>query len=273
MKTIVKDHDIEANAIIDPYLAWAQTQRWYGEECGRKLYERLRLCVATGDNNRRKIVEDVLLPEQQHRCCYCMRRIDDHTDSASVEHIVPESTDTNVKLRHYFSPRSAGLNAASVCLTPDYVRSGSVAPPYPHHVAYHNFAVACVECNSHRYHYEIEPIFLFEGIENEVTYDNHTGEMDWPNDPAYTNSMPELPTIEKVGLNRPLLKAIRAVWFYAKSRGIVPATANRNELVYKTVGESISAQPMMDENDFDAYLSLLKDEMWNLLLKYDYFGL
>ena len=73
-------------------------------------------------------------------------------------------------------------------------------------------------------------------------------------------------------MNRLLLKAIRAVWFYARSRGIAPATANRNESVYETVGESLSAQPLMDESDFDAYLSLLKDEMWNLLLKYDYFG-
>lgn len=272
MRTIVKNHDNEANAIIDPYLLWAQTQSWYGLQCGKQLYDKLRLRIATGENNRQRIVDEVLLPEQLHRCCYCLRRIDDHSDNASVEHIVPESTNSNRELTHYFSSRSAGLNSTNVCLTSDFISHGNVAPPYPHHVAYHNFAVACIDCNLHRGHSVIEPLFLFSGIENEVSFDSHTGEADWANDPVYSNPMPELPTIEKLGLNRPLLKAIRTVWFYAKSKKIPLATANRNNLIYEIIGESLAFQPIMADEDFNAYLSLTKDEMWNTLLKYDYFG-
>lgn len=272
METIVKNNDAAANALIDPYLVWAKLQWWFGVNCGRDLYEKLRLRDATGDNNRQRLIDEVLLPEQEYRCCYCMRWIDNRYDDASIEHIVPQSTVTNGELVHYFSARSGGLNAANVCLTPDYVTNGATVPPYPHHVAYHNFAIACKECNAYRWHSEIEPLFLFAGIKAEVNYNANTGEAEWVMDPAYANPVPELPTLEKVGVNRPLLKAIRAVWFYAKRNGLSPATSAREELIYGALGDSITAQSEMNDEEFDAYLSLNTDEVWNKLLKYDYFG-
>ncbi len=272
METIVKNNDVSANALIDPYLSWARGEWWYGPNCGGDLYNKLRLRDANGDNNRQRLIDEILLPEQGHRCCYCMRHIDDRIDDASIEHIVPQHTSTRKALNHYFSARSGGLNSANVCLTPDYVRRGTVGSPYPHHLAYHNFVVACRECNSSRGHYEIEPVFLYAGIHNEVVYNDWTGEAEWAFDPAYVNSDPELPTLEKVGLNRPLLKAIRSVWFYAKRNGQDPAVAGREELIYGAVGESLEADSRMRDDEFDAYLSLNTDEMWNKLLKYDYFG-
>lgn len=68
METIDKNHAAAANAIIDPYLTWAQTQRWYGVNIDN-LYEKLGLKLATGFNNRQRLVDRVLLPEQSNRCC------------------------------------------------------------------------------------------------------------------------------------------------------------------------------------------------------------
>lgn len=201
-----------------------------------------------------------------------MRHIDDRKDDASVEHIVPQHTTTNVAMGHYFTARSGSLNSGNVCLTPDYVRRGDVGAPYPHHVAYHNFTVACRDCNTCRGHYEIAPIFLYSGINGEVVYNDRTGEAEWPLDPAYVNTVPELPTLEKVGVNRPLLKAIRAVWFYAKRNGLHPTVVDREVLIYGAVGDSLDAEPEMRDDDFEAFLSLDNDEIWNKLLKYDYFG-
>ena len=272
METILKNNDAAANALIDPYLTWAKGQWWYGENCGSVLYNKLRFRDANGDNNRIRLIEEVLLPEQEHRCCYCMRHIADRMDDASIEHIVPQHTTTNAEMNHYFTARSGTLNSDNVCLTPDYVRRGNVGAPYPHHVAYHNFSVACRDCNSSRGNYVIEPIFLFAGIRGEVVYNDRTGEAEWALDPAYVNPVPELPTLEKVGVNRPLLKAIRAVWFYAKRNGLNPTTAGREDLIFGAVGDSLDAEPGMRDDDFDAYLSLNTDEMWDKLLKYDYFG-
>ena len=272
METIEKHHDVAANAIIDSYLLWAQGQRWYGTNCGKILYEELRNKSATGTNNRHRLIDEILLPEQNNRCCYCMRYIVDHMDSASIEHIIPQHTATPAQMNKYFSPRSGGLNIKNVCLTSDYVIRGSVKAPYPHHVAYHNFAVACKNCNSKRGHNEIDPFFLFAGISNEVIYDQQTGKVEWPLDSAYANPSPELPTLEKIDLNNPLLKAIRVVWFYAKKLGVDPDAINREELIYGAIGESLDAYPGMSDDEFNAYLNLTTDEMWKLLLKFDYFG-
>ena len=272
METIVKHNDAAANALIDPYLTWAQTQWWYGENCGAYMYNKLRLRDANGYNNRQRLIDEVLLPEQPHRCCYCMRHIVDRNDDASIEHIVPQHAATNAEMNHYFSAKSGGLNSKNVCLTPDYVRRGNVGAPYPHHVAYHNFSIACRECNSCREHYEIEPMFLFPGIHTEVIYNDRTGEADWVFDPAYAKSDPELPTLEKVGVNRPLLKAIRSVWFYAKRNNIQPTSTNREGLIYGAVGDCLDANPSMRDEDFEAYLSLNTDEVWSIFMKYDYFG-
>ncbi len=272
METIVKNHDAAANALINPYLTWAQRQWWYGVNCGARLYDKLRLRHATGDNNRQRLIEEVLLPEQSYRCCYCMRQIANRMDDASIEHIVPQHATTPAEINRYFSSKSGGLNRRNVCLTDDYVRRGTVGAPYPHHLAYHNFTVACRECNSSRGHDDIEPLFLFVGIHDEVTYNEFTGEAEWTFDPAYANPVPVLPTLEKVGLNRPILKAIRAVWFHAKRNGLNPSTERRDKLIYGAVGDSLNANPGMRDDDFEAYLSLTTDEIWNLLLKYAYFG-
>lgn len=272
METILKLSETAANAIIDPYLTWAQGQAWYGADCGKKLYDDLRKKVTTGVNNRQKLIDEVLLPEQDNRCCYCMRQIADHNDEASIEHIIPKQTISPNQMNRYFTLRSGGLNSRNVCLTSYYVNRGNVGAPYPHHVAYHNFAVACKQCNNGRGSAEIEPLFLYRGIKNEVTYDQQTGEAEWTHDPAYNYPLPELPTLEKVNLNRPILKAIRSVWFYSKRNGINPAIANRDDLVCGAIGESLCAQPAMNDEEFNAYLSLTTDGIWDIMLKYDYFG-
>jgi len=273
METIIKTRDTAANALIDPYLIWVQRQWWYGENCGTQLYNKLRLREVNGDNNRQRLIDEVLLPEQDYRCCYCMRHISNRMDDASIEHIIPQHTATQNEMNRYFSKRSGGLNSGNVCLTADYVRRGTVEAPYPHHVAYHNFSVACRECNSSREHSDIVPLFLFAGVHDEVVYNEYTGEVDWIYDPAYANPVPELPTLEKVGLNRPILKAIRAVWFHAKRNGLRLSVGRRENLIYGAVGDSLNANPKMRDDDFVAFLSLNTDEIWNTLLKYDYFGI
>ena len=271
METIVKNQDAAANAIIRPYLAWAQTQMWYGVIIDH-LYDKFGLKVATGFNNKQRLVDTVLLPEQENRCCYCMRRMIDHTDDASIEHIVPQSTTSRTDLSHYFTGRSGGLNSSNVCLSQDFIINGSIPPPYPHHVAYHNYVVACKRCNSARGHYPIEPIFLYADIHTEVVYDQYTGEAKWLLDPVYEDPVPGLPTLEAADVNRPLLKAIRVVWFYVKRNRLNPVVESRSDLIYGAVGESLAVNPAMSDDDFNAYLSLDKDQMWDLFMKYDYFG-
>ncbi len=287
MKFVDKNHEAEANAIITPYLHYALNQPWYGNDLkfGREsLYERMRGYPPNSPNEakcRSVLLDRVLLPEQNNRCCYCMRRIDDHSDDASIEHIIPKSVDTYRGMMHYFNQHLPNLNSRKICLTDTFVASRvaiDANSPFPHLVAYHNFAAACRKCNSSRGHEEIEVLFLHPNIHNEIEYNNHTGEAFWALDPVYSpTARPEdIPTLETLKLNRPLYKAIRATWFQAKREGINPTTLtteqDKSDLIYKSAGAAIDNDPKFDDKDFRGFMDLTKAANWSIFLKFDYFG-
>lgn len=272
MEFIDKTRDADANATIDPFLRQAVGQ----PTCNaNSIYDEWRRFNNGHDKNQ--IIDDVLLVEQTHRCCYCMKRIENHVDKdATIEHIIPQSVQTQKELDKYFKLRYNGLNEDNICLTEDYLNGRATKPSaYPHKLAYHNFAIACEKCNSLRGNQYVEPLFLKNNIAEEVRY-NDAGEMRWTNDPVYHDSNAfDLPVVEKIDLNRPLLKAIRALWFYAKKNNISLATLqsnNRSELIYKTFGAAFAANPDMNVKDISAYIDMQKNYYWNILLKYDYFS-
>lgn len=271
MKYIAKVNDINANQIIDSYLAFAEQQPWYSAS---ELYRGF-----WGSRGKHKLINSVLLPEQNNQCCYCQKHISGHTNS-TIEHIIRQNSDRSVMAR-YFKHKFLGLNSNNICYTEDYVGGTSAFGQYPHKVAYHNFAIACSMCNSARGHHEIDPPFLFPDIEQKVVYDSSTGEMMWLLDPEVIKIVPtERPTVEKVNLNSSLLKAIRSVWFYGKRHphtdystpDTVKTEKQKQELVYEAFGEAMSNRDDFDMDNMNAYLGLLTPHFWNETLKYSYFG-
>ncbi len=273
MEFVDKTRDADANATIDPFLRQAVGQ----PTCNaNSIYDEWRRFNNGHDKNH--MIDDVLLVEQTHRCCYCMKRIEDHGDKdATIEHIIPQSVQKQNELDEYFKFRFNGLNEDNICLTEDYLNGKTSKPSaYPHKLAYHNFAIACEKCNSSRGNEYVEPLFLKNNIGEEIRY-NDAGEMRWMNDPIYNDSNAfALPALDKIDLNRPLLKAIRATWFYAKKNDIPLETLssdNRDEIIYNAFGAALDANPNMSAKEFGVFVILLKNEFWNVLLKYDYFGL
>lgn len=273
MKYIHKDNQQTANPIIDAYLSFAKSQPWYSAD---ELYRGF-----WGKRGKHQLIDTVLLPEQAHLCCYCQKHIIDHNDADStIEHVIRQSTPDRASMRRYFNPRFVGLNSANICFTDDYVAGVSTLGQYPHRVAYHNFAIACRMCNSARGHSEIDPLFLFPDIENEVQYDRRTGELEWLTDPESIKAVPlERPTVEKVNLNNSLLRAIRTIWFYGKDHpqpeystpDTITSESQKRELVYNAFGEALSHNPEIGIMDLESYLSLLTPQMWDVILKYDFF--
>lgn len=287
MEFIDKVNEARANAIITPYLQYALQQPWYGNDPkhGRySLYERMRGYPPNSPNSpkcRSELLDTVLLPEQRNLCCYCLRRIDDHNDDASIEHIIPKSVDTNSKLIRYFNKRLPNLNSSKICLTDTFVANRTIInynQPYPHMVSYHNFAASCRKCNSSRGHEEIEIVFLHSNIHNEVSYNKDTGEAEWRNDPVQDPDSPvtDIPTLEKLKLNSPLYKAIRATWFQAKRDGINPSkltsSQDQAELIFSAMSTAIDKDVHFTTKDFRGFEDLLVPANWALFLKYDYFG-
>lgn len=274
MKYILKNNESDANSIIDGYLSFAKSQPWYRAS---ELYRSFR-----GSRGKHDLIDQILLPEQEHLCCYCQMHIADHTDSyATIEHIIRQSTPNAAAMERYFKPEYIGLNQFNVCHSDDYVAGHSLPGQYPHRVAYHNFAIACQECNSNRGHQEIDPPFLYPDIEQETTYNLQTGEVNWNGDPVRHDPMNfDKLTEDKLHLNRPLLKAIRTVWFYGSKHptqtystpDTVTTIEERNELVYRAFGEALSASESFTVEDLNSFLSLLTEHFWNITLKYKYFA-
>lgn len=272
MKYIDKSNEQAANLIIDSYLSFARRQPWY---CAKELYNGFR-----GGRGKHNLIDSVLLPEQHHLCCYCQKRISDHTDpDATIEHIIRQGIPDFASMLPYFKPEYTGLNAQNICHTDDYVHNGWSPKPYPHKVAYHNFAIACDKCNTARGHQEIDTPFLYPDIETKVEYDRSTGKAEWKNDP-FVPTLKEKFTLDKLGLNDPLLKAIRAVWLFGKDHpaedystpDTVKTLGQRRELIFRAMGESFAHNRFFSIDDENSFLKLITDEFWNELLKYDYFA-
>lgn len=260
MDFIDKNRDSQANSIIKKYLDTIQRP---GQYIPRKIYQGF-----SGNFGKNNLINNVLLPEQGYRCCYCMKSL---YSGGTIEHIIPESVSSD-GMNNYFNEGLGGLIAANICHTRLYVEGNSEAGQYPHEVAYNNYAMACLKCNGRRGNKEIYPMFLRSTIKQEVSYNRNTGKMVWRNEPDYQN-----PSIEKLNLNEAQLKAIRSVWIFGhdnpKQTYSTPDTVHdideRSELIYRAFGNALG----FDNNvSIEAYLSLLTEEGWKQILKYDYFS-
>lgn len=263
MEYVNKNQAPQANAIIDAYLSVLAIP---GQYRYRELYQGF-----SGNFGKNNLINNVLLPEQGYRCCYCMRSIPSNLDG-TIEHIIPESVSSD-GMNYYFNKGLGGLIAANICHTRLYVEGNSEEGQYPHEVAYYNYAMACLKCNNERRgNKEIYPLFLVPNINRHVNYNRSTGKIVWQNDPDFLN-----PTIEKLELNGEQLKAIRSVWIFGHDNptqtystpDTVSGISERNELIYRAFGNAFMADSRIS---IDAYLSLLNDEGWRLVLKYAYFA-
>lgn len=272
MKYINKISDTKANSIVDHYLCFARRQPWY---CAQELYRGFR-----GSRGKHQLIDTILLPEQSHLCCYCQKHLSNHSDAdVTVEHIIRQGIHDFKSMIPYFKPQYIGLNKQNVCHTDDFVNNNLRPRPYPHKVAYHNLAIACRRCNVARGHQEIDSPFLYPLIETEVTYDRSTGKVIWNNDP-FVPSLTEKFTLDKLELNTPILKAIRAIWLFGKDHPVagystpntIGTLGQRRDLIYRAMAESAAHNRWFSLDDQDAFISLLSDGLWNELLKYNYFA-
>lgn len=116
---------------------------------------------------------DILLREQKMVCCYCMKALEKNT-TTTIEHIIPESTDSEAKYNKYSGTPFLDNH---VMLSTAFDRKIKVIPPekYPHDIAYHNLAASCNStghCNHYRGDKFIRPFFFDQEIDQKVSYDS-----------------------------------------------------------------------------------------------------
>lgn len=212
---------------------------------------------------------NILLSDNHHRCCYCMRDI----IGTTLEHMIPQDVNNQDDYDQYFVLNSH-LDRNNMILAKDFPNEPHQIPPFPHTLAYENLIPSCFGaipsapakcCNNFRGNKMVHPLVFRPNIHNEVIYKTN-GNIIWTEDPETL-----IPTISKLGLDCLELKAIRRIWCYLSEHRITCDDANRFQVIDDlliALGEPKNRQ----EKDMQQMLNNFKNQnYWNILKKYAYF--
>lgn len=263
---------------------------WNGSEFYPPL--ELKVCYESFSNKKWKLTSlpgsaysgwlDILMHEQDSRCCYCMRRLSN--SEVSVEHLIPESftnLDKDDEFAFYYEMVpglselvvDSGQIGRSLAANPSDIDTVS---GMPHLIAHSNLFAACnchygCSCNNHRGNNRILPMMLMSGVDSWVKYEIN-GKISILHDDIQLVS----DTLKHLDLNSKTLVIIRHLWYLFTKQNIQPNVNKRytfpekDNLIRTALGLDVT------EVIPEQYRCFLKtdvtDYYWNLLLAYDWFG-
>lgn len=117
------------------------------------------------------------MTSQNKFCCYCLRKIE-RKQSATLEHIIPQNSQTTAGYDRYEE-----LSAHEIVLTSHFTSANNQSrPPYPHTVAWNNLVVSCNGrfpldnhvashcCNNARSSDFAPPVYYLRDIESRIVF-------------------------------------------------------------------------------------------------------
>ena len=226
-----------------------------------------------------KRITRLLLAEQNHYCCYCMRKIYDdglHPRHTTLEHILPhDSKEADSVLYMANAPRWYRKNVK-------WISEAMVArldkrvplPPYPHFLAYENLAASCDgtigpigvasfgklhnTCNNKRGERKIVPLFYMRHVKDIVSYDD-SGHILF--DERYKSTL-----IDGLNLDYSTLVLIRRAWseiaYYHNPNEVFEAISDKDKRT------EILEDMALEEEYKDSFMN---DTLWQLLTEYTWF--
>lgn len=235
MLYIDKDaHKKEGNAVIDDFLNTC-CRTPIGRYQGIRYDKRddgtnPTFCNANGRSFRKRLI-NVLLSNQQKKCCYCLRKlkinkVDGNDELVTLEHIIPRGFKSGTpQLANY--QRCSIINSTKVQLTDEFENSAvQTLPPYPHKVAYNNIVASCngtfpnelsshggrsrLCCNETRREEDAYPVYFLPNIADMVEYASN-GDINAKSGSGYESEITTL--ISNVKLQCKSLLDIRQLWF------------------------------------------------------------
>lgn len=221
---------------------------------------------------RARLQNEVLEPEQEGVCCYCLRKLD-NCNHRTIEHLIRNHAESQEEMDSYrIRPTELDGLVWSRVFTSD---KNPIYPPYPHSVAYQNLVVSCdgdlfnensnpVSCNLKRGKTFVPPFVLYEDIADRFVY-YPDGTADWLDDSGRKS------VVSILGLNKPVLKMIRRIWFYIASHRINIAITSKEDLVNEIYGNLVG--PDFSESETKMLFNFKVEKYWNLFLQYEAFAL
>ena len=251
----------EAHEVIDAFLKEVDAKPG--------LYMRFADPLPNGTFPKKQMF--ALLMREQCRCCYCMRRLQTNGLHLSIEHVIPQHAQID-ELEKYFAYGST-LDKALVQHEDDFLKGDKHTPPYPHTVAYENLVLSCdgvypnsneaQSCNTKRGSEFVPPVAFIREIHDNVEYYKN-------GDVRYLGKEEGMfPMVTILGLDVPILKAIRRIWAYILKHGIDVSNCVPEDVVFD-IWKDVVGQVSQQESD--VLLLFDRDNFWALLLQYDYFN-
>lgn len=274
MKHIIKKQTVQAHELLDGFLERNKSRHngVYTDD----LFANLGADYCPPASKTKKKLADIILAEQEGRCCYCMRNIAElDSQERNLEHAIVNHP-VNLDEYNLYLDKGSSLDSAPIEPSSTFLIKQAPPPPYPHSIAYENLLVLCaghlhvasatpLSCNCKRVHHYVAPLQLMKDIEQEIIY-LHNGLMVWINE-TNTNT----PSIEVLGLNNQVLKIIRRLWYNLSRDHLNPQNCNKDEVIYNVLSE------MLDDNESDSAIQTLflfqtNSWYWDLLRQFDYFN-
>lgn len=278
METIVKGRHEEAHTLINGFL-----QRHFARHgiYREDLYKYLGADYVPGFPKTRNALLNILSDEQEGRCCYCMRQINDlGPGEKTIEHVIVNHPENQADYEQYLNHNSF-LDDAPIQSTADFVSRQNAAPQnpptsYPHSVAYENLLMSCaghidlssrssLTCNNKRCHRFIMPLPLMANTGNDVKY-RKDGSVYWVYETQTENT-----TVNILGLNHIILRTIRRIWHKISEAGQNADSCDRKKITLEALDDAIA------DGEDDAVLKWLflfasNDNYWNMLKQFSYFN-
>lgn len=243
------------------------------------------------ENFKSKKFKNLLLLQQKHKCCYCMRDLN-VSSGTTIEHVMPHKPKDDSIVAYYLdNSRMLRKNVVYKHVDKEDNKKRKLKiPPYPHFCAYENLVASCDgslydsldeannqkifagnlhrTCNNVRGNEKIIPLFYLRHIQDYVKYDED-GIMLVNAEHCYKNEL-VLQIDEAIGvleLNYHTLCLIRKAWARLAQENY------RRETVFeakqdKSLRLEILETLLLGKSDFQ---KLIHDKYWNLLCQYFYF--
>lgn len=283
MQYINKESDREAgNKITEVYLheIWIEDEQRYPVDYNDSFKK-----LPNKANSYYKQMTKVLLNNQNHYCCYCMRRLTGEGDT-TLEHIIPQTAD--VEDASYYQRDEFPVLKGYIKLCSLFSREKNPdLTQLPHSVCYDNLVASChgrfpitkkevdIEidghsCNHPRGVKRALPLYFLTNIDSIIMYGINGSILANPNSTFYKEAEE---FIQSAQLSWETLSDIRALWYVLRDIDIAQIVAEgENEQSRKDLIQDNLYLTEYSEERINALIAkFIKKRYWECFLLYDWF--
>lgn len=283
MQYINKEPDREAgNRITEAYLheIWIEDEQRYPVDYNDSFKK-----LPNKANSYYKQMTQVLLNNQNHYCCYCMRRLTGEGDT-TLEHIIPQTADVEDASYYQRDEFPVLKGYIKLCSLFSHEQNPDLAQ-LPHSVCYDNLVASChgkfpitkkeadIEtdghsCNHPRGVKRALPLYFLTNIDTIIMYGINGSILANPNSTFYKEAEE---FIQSAQLSWETLRDIRALWYVLRDIDIAQIIAEgKNEQSRKDLIQDNLYLTEYSEERINALIAkFTKKQYWECFLLYDWF--